>query len=143
MQKIKFDSNDIRYITLFESLTHAKVKDCFEDMQETIVFVVQQGDIVKAVGKQGETAKKLRDLLKKKVKIIEAHDDPVRFIKSLILPLKVDAVELQGQTIYLKSNDVRTKGLLIGKAAANLRNYEKTVQRYFPIKELKVTGLDS
>ncbi len=136
--KIKFDSNVIKHISLFESMTHARVKDCFEDSQDTLVFIVEKGDIVKAIGKNGETAKKLKDLIKKKIKIVESSADIKEFIKSLILPLKADKIEQEGDLIYLKSNDVRTKGLLIGKAASNLRNYESIVQRYFPIKEIKV-----
>ena len=137
--RIKFDGDIIKNISLFESITKAKVKDCFEDDQQTLVFVVMPGQIVKAIGKNGTTAKKLKDILKKKVKVVEFNNNVISFVKSLVLPLKPDVIEEIDNIIYMKSNDIRTKGLLIGKAASNLRNYESIVQRYFSnIEELKV-----
>ena len=64
--RIKLNADMIKNISLFESITGAKVKDCFEDNQENLVFVVKQGHIVKAIGKNGNTAKKLKDMLNKK-----------------------------------------------------------------------------
>jgi hypothetical protein len=34
--------------------------------------------------------------------------------------------------------DLKTRGMLIGRNATNLRAFESIVQRYFPVKEIKV-----
>ena len=126
-------------MTYFERLTKAKVKDCFEDSNENLIFVVQDGEIGKALGKNCKTVLKLKEKLpNKKVKIVEYSSNLIKFIKNLIFPYKVQEINQEDDTIKLKSDDMKTKGLLIGKNGRNLRNYEGIVNRYFKIKEIKV-----
>jgi hypothetical protein len=56
-----------------------------------------------------------------------------------VSPLKVvEIVEGEG-VITMTGSDQKTRGLMIGARAKNLRLYESIVQKYFPdIKELKV-----
>ncbi|RLE43009.1 NusA-like transcription termination signal-binding factor [Candidatus Woesearchaeota archaeon] len=125
-------------MSLFERMTKAKLKDCFVDSNGVLVFVVQNGDIGKALGKHGKMAMKITQKLNRKIKIVEYSQDLIKFIKNLILPYTVNAIEQEDDVVILKSDDTRVKGLLIGKNGKNLRNYESIVQRYFPIKEIKV-----
>ncbi len=139
MKNIKFDKDTIGFISLFEKLTHAKIKDCFTDQNEILVFVVEDGDIAKALGKQGRTAKMVTIKFKRKIKIAEYSADLIKFIKNLILPYKVDDITQVGGIVTLKSEDVQVKGLLIGKNGKNLRNYESIAKRYFSdLEEIKV-----
>jgi transcription termination/antitermination protein NusA len=135
---VKFDAETIGYITLFEKLTKAKIKDCFIDNNGVLVFIVQEGFIARALGKQGATARQVTEKFKRKLKIAEYSGDVIKFIKNLILPYSVDTITLEDGIVVLSSEDMRTKGLLIGKNGKNLRNYEGIVQRYFEIKEIKV-----
>jgi transcription termination/antitermination protein NusA len=136
---IKYDLQSMKYMTYFERLTKAKVKDCFEDSNENLIFVVQDGEIGKALGKNCKTVLKLKEKLpNKKVKIVEYSSNLIKFIKNLIFPYKVQEINQEDDTIKLKSDDMKTKGLLIGKNGRNLRNYEGIVNRYFKIKEIKV-----
>jgi N utilization substance protein A len=136
---LKFDAETLGYMSLFERLTKAKLKDSFVDQNSVLVFVVQDGEIAKALGKQGRTAKMVTEKFKRKIKIAEFSSDLIKFIKNLILPYKVDSVSAEENTVILTSEDTQVKGLLIGKNGKNLRNYESTAQRYFPeLKEIKV-----
>ena len=45
----------------------------------------------------------------------------------------------EGGIVFLDPKDLKTRGLLIGRGASNLRFFEAIVKRYFPIDELKVT----
>ena len=73
MAKIKYDINLMKFISLFESITRAKVKDCFEE-GEKLVFVVYPNEMGKAIGKQEVNVKKLSGILKKQLKIVEFDD---------------------------------------------------------------------
>ena len=134
----KLTIDTIKTISLFEKITKTKVKDCIEGEAGNI-FIVQPGQIAKAVGKHGANIKRLEGLFKKKVKIVEYNDDIIQFIRSYLMPLKSDSIKQDGEIITISSNDTKTKGLMIGKNAQNLRKMEEICQRYFPnLKEIKV-----
>ena len=141
MNKIKIDTDILKHIALFESLTGAKVKDCFVD-DKNITYIVDEGEAAKAIGKNGINVKKLGNMAKKNIKIIEFSQDINQFIKNIIHPLKVsniEELEEEGKKIYtLTAIDSKTRGYLIGRAAQNLRGFESLIKRYYPIDELKV-----
>jgi N utilization substance protein A len=139
MLNSKLSSDTIKLISLFSKVTGVFPKDCFVDDLDNLVFVIPPRTVKKAFGPNAKNLKRLTDLLKRKFKIIEYSDDLTRFVRNVILPLKVDTIERTGDIVYIRSNDVKTKGLLIGRNAKNLRALERVVQKYFPdIKEIKV-----
>lgn len=137
MIKIKYDMNIIKFISLFENITRSKVKDCFEQ-EERLVFVVQEGEIGKAIGKKAVNVKRIETMIKKKIRIIEFNQDMIEFIKRVIFPIKARNIERKDNTITITSPDSNSRGLLIGKNAKVLRNNESIVKRYFELDEIKV-----
>lgn len=137
MTKIIYDSNAIKLMSSFESTTHATLKD-FINEPERMIFIVQEGELGRAVGKQAANVKKLEAYLKKKIKIVEFHDDKLRFIQSFIYPLQLKEIHEQDGIVVMVGPDTQTKALLIGKNASNLRKLEEYVRRYFEVKEIKV-----
>ena len=137
MTKIKFDINIIKFMNLFESLTHAKVKDCIVE-EERIIFIVEENNISKAVGRQGVNVRRLENSLKKKIKIVEHHPELLKFVQNVIYPLKVREIKEEEGVVVITAPDTTTRGYLIGRGAANLRGFESIVKRYFDIKEMKV-----
>ncbi len=137
MTKIVLDMQAMQTIALFEQLTGAHVKDCISS-DEQIIFVVYEGEIAKAIGKGGQHVRNLEHKLKKRIKIVEFHTDVLQFMKNLVAPLELREVKMQDTVVFLSAKDLKTRGLLIGRGASNLRLFEAIVQRYFPIKELRV-----
>ena len=139
--KIKYGLSLITLIALFEKTTHAQVKDCFQDnVLSRLTFVVQLGELSKAVGKFGANVKHLEAKLKKKIRIVEFDPDKLVFIRHMVLPLQIQGIEeIEEGRVVITGNDTQTKGLIIGRNAANLRNLENNCRRYFPeIKEIRV-----
>ena len=134
---ITFTADDIQLVSVFEKLTHCSVRHVcmFKDMQ---TFVVNEGEMGKALGKKGENVQKLEKLLGKKIKIVEYSPDVLKFVANLILPNKVQNIVQEEDLIILSSDDVKTKGLIIGAKAQNLRQYEVITQKFFPIREIRV-----
>ena len=127
-------SNDtIQQINLFEKITRCKVRDMFIH-NEILVFIVDDGS--KAIGKAGKNVRRISNLMKKKIKIIEFTDNRVNFINSLIYPLKVEMGD-KGEILELKG-DTKTKALLIGRDGKNLKFYNTVMKKYFNT-EIKVT----
>ncbi|MBN2420696.1 NusA-like transcription termination signal-binding factor [Candidatus Woesearchaeota archaeon] len=136
--KITYGMETLGLMKLFENMTKAKIRDCIVD-EEKIIFVVQEGELRKALGKGAENIKKLSEKLNKKVKIAEFADEMLALIKNFINPLKVDEIYEENGIVILKSSEMRTKGIIIGRNAKNLRALENNIRRYFPdLKEIKV-----
>lgn len=136
MNKIKYSQDLMKFMSIFESITQAKLKDCIKD--KYLIFIVQENQIAKAIGRNGNNVRKVQDILKKKIKIVEFNPDILIFTKNLISPLKAKDIKIDGDVVIIQGEDTKTKGLLIGRDAKNLREYESIVKRYFPIKEVKV-----
>ncbi len=136
MVKIVYDMEVMQIIALFERLTGAHVKDCV--MGNPLLFVVHEAEIAKAIGKGGQNVRKLEAKLKKRVKVVEFNADVLQFVRNLVAPLQLHAVEFDDSRLVLTAKDLKTRGLLIGRNASNLRTYEAIIQRYFPIGEVRV-----
>lgn len=136
--KIVYDTGTMQVIAHFEQMTRARVKDCII-AENQVIFVVEPGDVGKAIGPKGANIRRLEAALKKKIKIAEFAHELVTFIKNLVYPIDVREVKEQDDgVVVLVPPDLKARGLLIGRNAQTLRAYEAVVQRFFPIKELKV-----
>ncbi len=137
-ERIVYDTGTMQVMVHFEQLTHARLKDCIIGEQQ-VFFVVEPGDIGKAIGPKGAHVRRLEAALKKKVKMVEFAPELVSFIKNLVYPIDVKQVREQDDGIVIiLPPDLKARGLLIGRNAQTLRAYEAVVQRFFPIKELRV-----
>jgi N utilization substance protein A len=136
--KILFDNETLQTMSLFSQITGVPLKDCFYE-ENRITFVVFPLSIRKALGKEASNIKRLEIKFGKRIRIVEYNEELVKFVKNMILPFRVDEIVLDGDVVTLKSDDLKTKSLIIGKNARNLRALESYVKRYFPnLKEIKV-----
>ena len=135
---LKLDAELIRYISLFEKITRSKVRDCFY-FKDKLVFMVENGEMPKALGKNKGNIFKIENLVKKKIKIMEYNSEMLKFIVNLFAPLKVQNINEEEGVVTITGPDTKTKGLMIGAQAQNLRAYESVAKQYFPqLEEIKV-----
>ncbi len=136
--KIKYDLNLMKFMSFFESLTKARLKDCFIDKNSLLVFVVEENQIAKAIGKKGINVRNIKEKLNRKIKIVEFNPHLETFVANIIRPLIGKEIKVDDNVVTITGPDTKTKGLLIGRNGQNLRNYEGIVKRYFDINEIKV-----
>lgn len=122
-----------------EKITRVHVKDCFKGGEEgdTIYFVVAAAELGKAIGKGAVNIQKLQKDLNKKIRIIGYHDNVVDFVKSIIYPAKVEEIVQEGEVVFIKESNKKTKSLLIGRGGRNLKLINRAVQRFFNV-EIKI-----
>jgi len=135
--KIKFDAATISFISLFERVTRAQVKDCIVG-DSLITFIVEENEMGKALGKHGSNIKSLESNLKKKIKVIEYSPDMAKFIQHIIYPTHAKEIREDNGIVTIIPPDSRSRGFLIGRNATILRQNESIVKRYFDIEELRV-----
>lgn len=134
--KIKYNEDVMKYMSIFESLTNARLKDCFID--EKVTFIVEEGQIGKAIGKHGSNVRRIESILKKRIRIIEFNKSLVQFIKNIIYPNNTREIKEDNGIVTIVGTDTKTKSILIGRERKNLLNLKNIVKRYFPITEIKV-----
>jgi NusA-like KH domain protein len=135
---VVIDNDLLQTIGVVEKITRARVDRCIP-RDDKLIFIVGKGDARKIVGPQGATLKKLESQLGKRLKVIEKVDDKMAFIRNAMLPLKIVDMKEEDGIVTVYGPDEKTKGLMIGAKAQNLRFTEKIVQMYFPdVREIKV-----
>jgi transcription termination/antitermination protein NusA len=136
--KIKYDNALLKLMFFFENATHTKLRDCFEDENGMLIFVVEQAQLGLAIGKGGANAKKIEEALKRRIRIIEYSNDAVQFVTGIIHPFKATDVKLSEEGIITITAESASRGYIIGRGGSNLKNYENIAKRFFPIKEIRV-----
>jgi N utilization substance protein A len=141
---IKFTSKEMRYISLFESITGANVKDCIvNEEQSRVIFVVKEGEIGMAIGRGGRNIHTLERMTGKKHEIIEYSEKPAQFIKNALKPAMVKEVRIterpNGKTMAVVTVNPRDKGVAIGKNGKNAERLRFLAKRYFQIQNVSIT----
>ena len=136
MNRIKYDSELIKLITLFESMTGARVKDCVAD--DKLTFIVEENEMGKAIGKSGANIKKLENALKKRIKVIEFSGDVIQFVRNMAYPSEVAEIKNDDGIVTINGKDTNTRAMIIGRNRQNLNQINDITKRYFDVKEIKV-----
>ena len=131
MSVIKFDTNDLKLLSLFEKVTKVRPNDCItEDGQ--ITFITPEKTAAKAVGKKGKNILNLKTQLKKDVKIIEFSADPLQLTRNALHPLDIESIELDQETniINVKLKTARNRRILLSNNLKKLKELKALIQRY-------------
>jgi N utilization substance protein A len=141
MPDIRLTEEEIRYATLFESITGVTPIDVVIDNEYSrIIFVVQKNQAALAVGKGGSNVKMLRNIVGKDVEIVEAGESPEELIKNSLYPAKVIMVKVtkapSGSKVAITTVAPEDKGVAIGKNGRNIARAKTLAKRYFDIEKI-------
>lgn len=136
MNKIKYSADLMKLMTLFESMTGAKVKDCISN--ERLLFIVEENEMGKAIGRNGMNIKRMENAIKKKIKLVEFSNDALQFVRNMIHPVEALDIRAEDGIITIHGKDTSAKAMLIGRERQNINHLGSIVKRYFDVKEIKV-----
>jgi N utilization substance protein A len=133
----------MRYISLFESITGATVRDCvIDDDLDQIIFIVKEGDIGAAIGRKGRNIHVIENMVRKKPEIVEHSENPVQFIKNALRPARVNEIRIterpNGKTIAVVNVNPKDKGVAIGKNGKKAERTRFLAKRYFNIQNVSI-----
>ena len=143
MPSIVLTDDEMRYIALFEELTGVVVKDCIIDKErDRIIFVVKEGQVGKAVGKNGINVKMLNKILNKSIEVVEYSETLEDIIRKSLFPARVNAIKLtktpNGKKVVIVSVPPSDKGIAIGKEGRNVSRARILAKRYFGIDKVMI-----
>lgn len=133
MTEIKLDADTLRLLTLFEHMTGAQVKDVVEESDRK-TFLVDEGQVGKAVGRGAANLKRLRETLKMDVEIVGFATDKKKFVENIFHKFKVESVEFEEHhargTVARVKIAPEEKGKAIGKGGRNVALARTLAQRH-------------
>ena len=142
MTTIKLGGNEIRYISLFESITGAVARDCII-AEDRIIFIVKAGNIGLAIGKKGVNIKRVRDFLQKPIEVVEFAENAEEFIKNTLAPARIKLISLNerrdGKTVAVVTVDEKDRGIAIGKNGKNVARARLLARRHFNIEDVIIS----
>ncbi|MDY6770361.1 MAG: NusA-like transcription termination signal-binding factor [Candidatus Nanohaloarchaea archaeon] len=136
---IKFDTETIRSINLFEEITGVEVMDAITH-DDKAYFVVEEGKVGLAIGKGGETIKKVQRNLDRDVKVYEYSDSLKEFVENLV-PADVSSVKYDrsGENKVVKIGVDRSDwSRVVGKDGRNIDIIKRFLKREFDVDDVKV-----
>lgn len=138
--KLTFDTEAIRLITLFENMTHAPVKDCLiDDDTNTIYFVIEEGKIGIAIGKNGNSVKHAEHVIGKTIKLFEFSGDIVSFVKKIIPQATAIKVRNEDGKVTIEVRvEKKNRPLVIGRGGRNLKICKELFKRNHKVDDLSI-----
>ena len=133
MLKIKIDTETFRVISIFERVTRVQPKDCLIT-DSSIYFLIDKENIGVAIGKNGETAKKISRVLAKEVRLFEYSNDAATLLKNLIP--SAESIEIAGSTAKF-TIPAKSRYSVIGRAGKNINVVKELMERHCGVTELK------
>ena len=139
---IKLGGNEIRFISLFESITGAVAQDCIID-EDRVIFIVKAGNIGLAIGKKGINIKRVRDFLQKPIEIVEFAQAPEEFIKNTLAPARIMLISIterrDGKKIAMVTVNEKDRGIAIGKNGKNVARARLLARRHYNIEDVIIS----
>ena len=145
MTEIKLTSDELRLMSLFQSITSATARDCIvDDRMDRVIFVVNKGQMGLAIGKGGSTIKQLQNVVGKKVELVEFSDDPAEFIRNMLNADMINDVRISDRNDGTKQAvvmvDQRKKGAVVGREGRNAEKARLLAKRYFQISNVLIVS---
>ncbi|MCC6040785.1 MAG: NusA-like transcription termination signal-binding factor [Desulfurococcaceae archaeon] len=140
---VKITPEEFRYMALFSDLTGTTVRDCIiENESNRVVFLVDPGDIGKAIGPRGFLIRKLKSLLNKNVEVVGYSDNLEEQVKYALMPARVTGVKLvnrpDGSKVLYVAVDPKDKAVAIGKNGRNVQRARLILKRHFDIDSVVI-----
>ncbi|MDO8428314.1 MAG: NusA-like transcription termination signal-binding factor [Candidatus Diapherotrites archaeon] len=132
---LKLTKDELQYMNAFQAFTGVMARDCVI-LDDTIVFVVKEEEVGKAIGKNGQNVKSLSNRTKKKIQIIPYCKEIETFIRQVFRENKIETVTRQDQELIVTTNNADKKKILQNKWKFLI--IKEVAKRNYEIENIKI-----
>jgi len=136
---MRLTSDEIFYLNALNSASGANARDCVVK-GNVITFLIKKKELGKAIGKDATAVKKLRQLLKLNVELLEYAEDLEQFIKKALYKVKVREIKISPKngkklvTVVLEPGERRK----ILSEMGRLKRIKALAQRNYNVEDIKI-----
>ncbi len=130
---IELTSDDLKYFSEFEKVTKVTPND-YTITPNTIVFLVNQEALGKAIGKNGVNINRLKGVFKKRIIIVADSNDPEIFIKNMLYNVNILNIEMReamSEKALFLTIDEKDRGIAIGKDGERIKMIKTFLKEKF------------
>jgi len=143
--EIKLSSDQLSLMSMFQEMTGATARDVLVDeKRDRVIFVIAQGQMGLAIGKEGASVKKIERVVKKPVEVVEWANDIEGLVKNSLGAKFIQEVRvsdgLDGTKRVVVVVDSRKKGAVLGLGGKNAEKVRLLAKRYFDVGNLQITS---
>jgi transcription termination/antitermination protein NusA len=143
--RIRLTSEELGLMSIFQNISGATAKDCVIDNKvERVIFVVNRGEMGLAIGRSGETIKKVQKAIGKPVELVEWSEDPTQFVMNSLNPQLVNEIRVSekpdGSKIVTVVVNEKKKGAVLGKGGRNAEKARLLAKRYYSIETIHIVA---
>lgn len=138
MSTVKYDTDMLRTLNMFEEITGVEAIDCINKEDEAY-FVVPEGKAGMAIGKGGKVVQRVQDQLDKDVKIYEYSDNIGKFLNNIV-PADIRGVDVEDNDEKEVEISVsrENKGRVVGRNGNKIDSIREILARTHNVDEVTV-----
>ena len=132
------DMKHMRYLNLFEKVTHVQKRFCF-NYNEAIMFGVPKQLVTKSIGYNFENLKKINHVIGKRIKVVALPNGPKDikiFVQRIVSPVEFKNLEVRNNEVILTAGS-QSKAALIGRNKRRFLEMQKIIKDFFG-KEFRI-----
>ena len=133
---VTLSNDELKCISLFEQMTGASPEDCVI-APERVVFILKEGDMGRAIGRQGSTIKRVREAFGKQVDVFEAADTLEGFVRKLYAGMELKELkvsDVDGAKAVQISVGAKDRGAAIGRNGDRIKLARMLLDRKYGAK---------
>jgi transcription termination/antitermination protein NusA len=135
------DMQLMRYINLFSKVSRVSTTKCFV-YNNQIVFAVPKAKVSVAIGRDAINIKKLRDILRKKIKVVAMPDVDNRegigkFVEAVVNPVEFNKIEVKENSVTINAGR-QNKAALIGRNRGREKELSEILKNFFHITKFRI-----
>lgn len=138
-------AESLRKISLFEEVTNVEVIDAVDE-EERLVFVVDEDELGKAIGRDAHNLETLSDKTGKDVEVVGYTEDTEDFVHNLFHKVTLESVTIEEdegddgdvERIAYVVPEEESKGRAIGEGGRNVDLARELARRHSDLDDIKV-----
>ncbi|MCH7850204.1 MAG: KH domain-containing protein [Nanoarchaeota archaeon] len=137
----EIDMQVMRYLNLFSKVTRVSTMNCFV-YNNQILFAVPKSKVSFAIGKDAVNIRKLRDILRRKIKVVAMPEQEDRsgiskFVEDVVKPIEFTKLDYRDGSVVVTAGR-QSKAALIGRNRIREKEIGYVLKNLFGIEKFKI-----